>query len=339
MNAVAQPRRFFFVAPFLALPTLTVALAVAACGPGKPSGATPTAAAMTPPTATTAEAVPCIAGAPMRVHFYDVGQALAVLVDLPDGHHILIDAGESPKRPGCGAPCLEAHTHLLDSLQDDLAGKPIDMLWITHQHSDHLGGAPEVLAKLHVVAYVDNGLDLGKKPVERARLAAVDAHTTLHVVDPQHVKTPLGSTPQVKLTPIVPTKWTASCKDNPNDCSIALRIDYCASSVLFTGDAEHDEEAAFPIGSPVTLLQVGHHGSETSSSAAFLEAAHPKYAVISAGKPGEGTNATYCHPRAATVAHLGDVLAAPALKNLRVFDGQVACKAATADQGPPSPTP
>jgi competence protein ComEC len=71
-----------------------------------------------------------------------------------------------------------------------------------------------------------------------------------------------------------------------------LRIDYCASSVLFTSDAEALEEADLAIDAPVTLLQVGHHGSKTSSSAAPLHRAQPKYAVISAGKVGEGVSAT-----------------------------------------------
>ena len=59
----------------------------------------------------------------------------------------------------------------------------------------------------------------------------------------------------------------ASCVHDANECPIGLRVEFCASSVLFTGDAEHEEEAALDFGGPVTLLQVAHHGSETSDDA------------------------------------------------------------------------
>ena len=71
----------------------------------------------------------------MTVHFYDVGQALAVLVELPDGRHVLVDTGDEPHRPGCGEACGAANAHLLSSLRADLHGAPIDLLWITHPHS------------------------------------------------------------------------------------------------------------------------------------------------------------------------------------------------------------
>ena len=88
---------------------------------------------------------------------------------------------------------------------------------------------------------------------------------------------------------------------DPNACSIALRIDYCKSSALFTGDAPREEEEVLDTRGKVTVLQVGHHGSKTSTGDAFLQQTRPKYAVISAAKPSEGTNDGYCHPRAVVV--------------------------------------
>jgi competence protein ComEC len=118
----------------------------------------------------------------------------------------------------------------------------------------------------------------------------------------------------------VPAQWPRSCREDENECSIALLIEYCRSSVLLTGDAEHEEEKTLDPGRAVTLLQVGHHGSDTSSSPAFLARVHPRYAVISAGKPDEGTNRDYCHPRAAVVQRLSRVLDADA----DAADGDVA---------------
>jgi competence protein ComEC len=125
----------------------------------------------------------------------------------------------------------------------------------------------------------------------------------------------------VTLTPIVPPRWPASCASDANECSIALRIDFGASSVLFTGDAEHDEEQDLDPRGPVTLLQVGHHGSDTSSTPVFLMRAHPRYAVLSAGAPGEGLNREYCHPRAIIVRRLSRLLGGPASSTLDAFDG------------------
>jgi competence protein ComEC len=285
------------------------------------AGAAPSATAAAPAAAASGAATSCGGGRRLTVHFYDVGQALAALVDLPDGRHVLVDTGDSPRRPGCGEPCTSADQHLLDKLRADLHGAPIDLLWITHQHSDHIGGAPEVLETFKVGTYVDNGRDARKSEVRRPHRAAEDRGTAVRVVDPDHTDAPIPGSPDVKITPILPAAWPPSCSHDPNDCSIALRIDFCSSSVLFTGDAEHDEEAMLDPHGRVTLLQVAHHGSETSTTPGFLSKIHPSYAVISAGKPDEGMNADYCHPRAIIVKRLTTVMGGAGSKTLKAFDG------------------
>jgi competence protein ComEC len=267
----------------------------------------------------------------MTVHFYDVGQALGALVDLPDGRHVLVDTGDEPHRSGCGDTCARASDHLVTSLRQDLHGAPIDLLWITHQHSDHIGGAPEVLASIRAGIYVDDGRDGTRGEVRRARRAAEERNAAVRVVEPGRADPPLPPSEHVKLTPVLPPAWPASCAHDANECSIALRIDYCASSILFTGDAEHEEEGKLDPGGPVTLLQVAHHGSDTSTSPAFLSRARPRYAVISAGKPGEGTNREYCHPRALVVRRLSRVLGGPSTTSLAAFDGERCDRAAPSD--------
>ncbi len=116
--------------------------------------------------ARTASTQACGRGRRMQIHFYDVGQGLAALVDLPDGRHILVDAGDRPRQqhaPGAGA----SSESWIAQLRADLKGEPIDLMWITHQHADHLGGAPEVLSSLKVGSYVDNGRDELKAEPER----------------------------------------------------------------------------------------------------------------------------------------------------------------------------
>ena len=219
----------------------------------------------------------------------------------------------------------------MESLRRDLAGASIDVLWITHPHSDHLGGAVDVLDAFRVALLVDNGRDVGKAEVRRVREAAERRGTALRVVDPDHAAPPIASSPGVSLTPNRAPSWPASCAHDANECSIALRIDFCASSVLFTGDAEHEEEARLDPRGPVTLLQVGHHGSDTSTSPAFLAKARPRYAVVSAGRPDEGLNREYCHPRALVVERLSTLLGDRDARTMRAFDGPRCDRAGPSD--------
>jgi beta-lactamase superfamily II metal-dependent hydrolase len=267
----------------------------------------------------------------MTIHFYDVAQGLAALVVLPDGRSILVDTGDSPRRSGCGDTCMAADRHLIDALRTDLGGAPISLVWITHQHSDHIGGAPEVLETFHVERYVDNGRDALKAEVLRAHRTAEKRGTVIQVVDPAHAAVPIANGPDVTLTAVAPPSWPAGCSSDPNECSIGLRIDFCTSSVLFTGDAEHGEEATVDSGGPVTLLQVAHHGSETSTTPGFLARVQPRYAVISAGKPDEGMNREYCHPRALIVRRLSRVLGGDVSMSLTAFDGDRCDRATAAD--------
>jgi competence protein ComEC len=267
----------------------------------------------------------------LTAHFYDVGQGLAALVDLPGGEHVLVDTGDRRDRAGCGSPCGVAGRHLVARLREDLHGAPIDLLWITHPHSDHIGGAEEVLATFPVRTYVDNGRDSRQGEVRRVRRSAREHGAVLAVVEPGRTGLPLPAPPGVSLAAVVPPRWPSSCAHDANECSIALRIDFGASSILFTGDAEHDEEGALDPGGPVTLLQVGHHGSDTSTGPAFLARVRPRYAVVSAGSPDQGLNREYCHPRALVVRRLTRALGGPTSSTLQAFDGDRCDRAQPSD--------
>jgi competence protein ComEC len=213
----------------------------------------------------------------------------------------------------------------------------IDLIWITHPHSDHVGGAPSVLERFQVRAYVDNGLDQDKPAVARARESARARGTAVFTVDPLHTSVPLGPQGAVRASAFVPRSFASRCAADANDCSIGIRFDYCASSVLFLGDAERTEEGSMSP-RPVTLLQVGHHGSDTSSSDAFLDALRPRFAVISAAASGEGTNATYCHPRRGAIERLNRVLGGQGARTVRAFDGKVSCRTSGSEHWEDVPT-
>lgn len=272
-----------------------------------------------------AAAARCGGGKPMRVHFFDVRQALAALVELPDGERILVDTGDSR----IAKAIYERMEGRLDALLGD---HPISMLWITHQHADHLGRAVEVMQHFKVGVLVDNGT-YGSRPdpVDRMRAAARYAGARVATVSPESPTVPLEVAAPVTLTAVLPPGWTAAeCKAEPNDCSIGLRIDYCQSSVLFTGDAETHEEGSFTALAPVTLLQAGHHGSSTSSSAEFLRQVQPKYVLVSSGAPEEGSNKGYCHPSRSSVQRLTSTVGGTATKKLTSFkDDELRCSKST----------
>ena len=260
----------------------------------------------------------CPSGPQMSVRFYDVGQGLAALVTLPDGRHILVDSG----------PPI-AHG-LVDSLKRDLNGKPLDLLWITHQHIDHLGGADNILSSVTTLNYIDNGRGVDMPEVVKA-IKAASAHGThvraFHPGGPNIA--PLPSTQAVKIAAVLPKTFPKTCNSDENDCSIGLRIDYCQTSFLFVGDAEGMEENSLSPGGPTTVLQLGHHGSDSSSTDAFLAKVRPKYAVISAGQPGVGANVAYCHPRKSTVERVTKLLGGAGSKTLKSFDGAAKCLGST----------
>lgn len=283
--------------------------------PTRPSAASSSPVVAAPPPSTKANA-----GKSLTVHFYDVDQGLAALVELPDSRHVLVDAGDAPARMGCGSVCSASVSRLYDSLSRDLEGAPIDMLWITHQHSDHDGGVPKVASHFTVKTYVDNGRDVYKNNVAAARAAVSAAGSRIAVVDPDHKAVPLSADASYTVSSVLPASWPAACDKDANDCSIMLRIQFGSSSVLFTGDAEAEEEKTVFLDGPVTLLQVGHHGSNTSTSPEFLKAASPKTAVISAGHPHEGLNRTYCHPRASTVRALTAALGGPGRNTINSYE-------------------
>jgi competence protein ComEC len=299
---------------------MILCLAFSACARPPPPSSAVALASPAPSSVALAPKAGCGAGKRLKVHFYDVGEGLAALVDLPDGRHVLVDTGNSPRRPGCDM-CSVEDEHLLRRMSIDLGQAPIDVVWTTHQKSDDLGGAPGVLSTFKVGSYVDNGRDLEEPEVQKARAVAQERGVAVHVVDPDHRSSPIADSADVKFRAVLPAVWPLACARNPDECSVGLRIDFCASSVLFTGDAEHEEEAVVDPGGPVTLLQVAHHGSETATTVDFLAQAKPKYAVISAGKPGDGPNRNLCVPRVHVIERLNAALGGSTTASLLAFAG------------------
>jgi competence protein ComEC len=218
--------------------------------------------------------------ASLRVTFLDVGQGDAALVDLPDGQAVLIDGGGlvgSPVDTGTLviAPMLRARR------RGDLA-----LAVLSHPHPDHVTGLASGLDGIRVGALWDSGQGEreGTAGAYAALLALARSRGTA-VLRPGAICGPhaIGG---ARVDVLAPCPDTAPDR-GANDNSIVVRIAYGDRAFLFVGDAEHEEEADLlrlpPESLRADVLKVGHHGSRTSSSPAFLRAVAPREAVISVG--------------------------------------------------------
>ena len=216
----------------------------------------------------------------LRVYCLDVGQGDSILIT-NNNKTMLIDASTN-----------EMGSRVVKYL-NDLGIKKIDYLVGTHPHEDHIGGLDNVIKNFDIgTIYMPNVVATTK--------------TYEEVIDAISAK-------KLKVTsPKTGDKFTvgnAECevmsirndKDDYNNCSIVIKMDFNNVSYLFTGDAEESVESSrkWP---HIDVLKVGHHGSNTSSSKNFLEQIKPEVALISVGQGN-----TYGHPTQATLKRLSNI--------------------------------
>lgn len=219
----------------------------------------------------------------LKVHFIDVGQADSILIQTPDGKSMLIDAGNN------------ADGQAVVSYLKGQGVSKIDILVGTHPHEDHIGGMDNVI----------NSFEIGQIYMPKVSHTTKTYEDVLTAISRKGLKitspTP-GSTfslGEVRFTILAPN---SSTYEDMNDYSIVLKMEYGNTSFLFTGDAEQvseNEIIAKGYNLKADVLKVGHHGSSSSTSQAFLDKVSPKYAVIMVG-----SDNNYGHPHKETMDKL-----------------------------------
>lgn len=234
---------------------------------------------------------PSTATAPFRVTFIDVGQGDSAWLNTPDGWDILIDGGRESEGPG-----------LVSYLQSQ-GVSDIEVLVLTHPHADHVGGLVEVVESLEVDQALTNCQPYSTDIYQAFLDLLVSEGIPIVCVQDGDAFAWGAYVSAVALHPPGPPMSGTGADLNNN--SVVLRITYGTIDFLFTGDVESEAEAAILGRAPALdaeILKVAHHGSESSSTMAFLTAVSPLEAIISVG----GSN-PYGHPSAQAIERLQDV--------------------------------
>jgi competence protein ComEC len=222
-----------------------------------------------------APALPSRAPGDMELHVLDVGQGDAILVRTDGGNWVLLDAGPAWRGGDAGRSTILPYILR--------RGGSLRAFVLSHPHTDHVGGAASVLTALHPRQYWDAAFAGGSEGYIASLAAARKNGIEWHRVHPGDSVRVDG----VSISFLAPdSAWTVGLKD-PNLASTIALVRFGMVRFLLVGDAErpeedwllqhhHDELQA-------EVLKVGHHGSSTSSSDAFLAAVNPELAVISVG--------------------------------------------------------
>ena len=221
----------------------------------------------------------------ITMHFIDVGQGDSIFIDTPV-MDVLVDGGKR----GAGDVVMD--------YLENLSVTRIHLMVATHMDADHIGGLITVLSStIQVDEVLINNQTHNSNTYDDFMLLA-----NTHTVKSAQRGDMYILTENVNLTvfnPVQPLEFNGQ-----NENSVVMRLQIGESSFLLMGDAEADtEESLLQSGLEVSsdVLKIGHHGSNSSTTDAFLSAVSPSIAIISAGEDNQ-----YGHPHQETMDKLLD---------------------------------
>jgi len=254
---------------------------------------------------------PAVHPGQLEVTAIDVGQGDSLLVVGPTGVAMLIDAG-GPTGAAANAENAALTVSTFDVGEEVVSPylwsrqfRRLDVVALTHAHSDHMGGMPAILRNFRpreLWVSVDPNSDSYRALLTEASSLGIRVR---HLRAGDHLKWDT-----LDLAVLAPTPAYTNPGPPINNDSLVLHLQFGRASVLLEGDAEAPSEHQMVSTSlinptaqfgPDTLLKVGHHGSRTSTTPEFLALVAPQDAVISVGR-----NNTFGHPRPEIIQRLVD---------------------------------
>lgn len=237
----------------------------------------------------------------LRVVFLDVGQGDATLIQLPNAHAVLVDAGGLPPAPldARDGPGFDIGDRVVSRALRALGVRSLDAFVLTHADPDHIGGAPSVLRAFRPRS-VWLGVPVPPHVAERALEARATAIGAEWRIVQAGDRVSFGAVEILALHPPLP-EWER--QRVRNDDSVVLALRYGDVSIILPGDVGREGElqtlrhltpASF------VALKAPHHGSATSSTPEFLAAARPRLVIFSSGRDNR-----FNHPAPVVVSRYG----------------------------------
>jgi len=230
----------------------------------------------------------------LHVDFLDVGQGDSALLTMPDGTTLLVDGGGRPNINRSNADDVEADEAFERDTRSIGEGVVSEYLWArgldrvdyilaTHADADHIDGLNDVARNFTV-----RGAMVARTPADDSEYARFAATMKESGVPVQKIS--IGDVLRVgNVTAQV--LWPPPSRDenapSRNNDSIMLLLRFGDRGLLLTGDIEKEGEASVlkeGIALRSDVVKVAHHGSKTSSTAAFVATTHPSLAIISVGR-------------------------------------------------------
>lgn len=222
-----------------------------------------------------------------KVHFIDIGQGDSIVIQTPDNEFMLIDTGEY------------VFKDKLDNYLQDLGVTTFKYVIFTHPHSDHIGSAAYIVNKYNIENLIMPNAVTTTKTYSNLieAIEKKDLEITLPVIGDEYA---LGEAKFMIAAPI------SDFYDNLNNYSVAIKMVFRETSYFFGGDMEklseneviaHCNDTNSDLSCDV--LKVGHHGSSSSSSSAWIDLINPQIALIMCG-----IDNGYGHPTKETLTRL-----------------------------------
>ncbi|MDP6716289.1 MAG: DNA internalization-related competence protein ComEC/Rec2, partial [SAR202 cluster bacterium] len=209
----------------------------------------------------------------LRVVFADVGQGDMTVITTPGGHRIVVDGGPDAVR---------AARVMSDSLR--FWERSLDLVILTHPHSDHVVGLTEILRRYDVKRILQRDFDIDSaQNAEWRQAVSQEGASMLNALPGQVIAFDDGVFIEILGPPDVLLTSTTSDIDN---ASVAIRLVYGSVSFMLAGDTFRvGERLMIRNGTPIesNVLKAAHHGSRSSSAGDFISAVSPDVVVISAG--------------------------------------------------------